>query len=351
MNGSMKRLGKLVKRTAHYSLPIPFKGKVDTGLEKGENIKAGDLLFRRNMKKIKKSYYLVKELGIKAEKASDYVARLNGEYVTAGEVLAERLTSGGLVVRKIHATDEGIVSLARLDKGYIDILAESETLEVKSDFRGTVEKIDMGQGMYVNTSIWRMRLTTSLKGSTDEFGAMHAGTFEQIGDGSSIYVVKDLKESYEGKIVFAGRFVYPELVRELYNRGAELVVAYAMDYEDYILLVDHVVLLGGFGNLSFDSYWQKSVSAMFGSFCVVDLTKKFIMWPDNGQFLNTTPNEPESVIVSSIKIGMEVMSNDVEDFNRIGKVIELEEEGFATVEFQDGSRKLLNTEVLTPVHI
>jgi hypothetical protein len=346
----MKRLGKIIQRASSYSLPIPFRGKVDVSLDKGQLVKPGDLLFKRSLKKIKRSYYLPKELGVTADRADDHVARLNGEYVTAGEILAERLAGGGLIVRKVHASVDGIISLQRLNKGYIDILAESETLEVTSDFRGTVEKIDMGQGMYVTTSIWMMRTTALMKPSKDEFDSIYAGKFEQIGDGSSIYVVKDLKDSYEGKIVFAGRFVYPDLVRELYNRGAELVVAYAMDYDDYMLLADPVILLGGFGNLGYDSYWQKSISAMFGSFCVVDIAKGAVMWADTGQFMNQNPYEAESIVVPVLKSGMDVMCMDVEDTNRVGKIAEMTDEGFVTVEFADGQRKLLSQDVLVPIH-
>jgi hypothetical protein len=346
----MKRLGKIVQRVSKYSLPIPFRGKVEVKLDKGQTVKPGDLLFTRSLKKIKRSYYLPKELGVAVNKAEDHVARLNGEYVTAGEILAERLAGGGLIVRKIHAGEDGIMSLQRLNKGYIDILAESETMEVYSDFRGTVEKIDMGHGMYVNTSIWMMRTTALMKSSKDEFDSVYAGKFEQIGDGSSIYVAKDLKESYSGKIVFAGRFVYPDLVRELYNRGAELVIAYAMDYDDYVLLADPVILLGGFGNLAFDSYWQKSISAMFGSFCVVDVVKGAVMWADNGQFMNQNPHEVESLVVPVLKNGMDVMCMDVDEVNRVGKVIEITDDGFLTVEFTDGQRKLLSSDVLIPIH-
>lgn len=349
MNGLMKTLGSIVKRVPDYIMPIPFGDKVEVLVKRGDNFKAGDTLFKRMTKRIVESHHIPTQLGVKVGSSGDYIARLNGEFVEKGEVLAERLVSGGLIIKRINALSEGILSLDRLASGYIDIMSSTQEKDIVVDFRGTVEGVDSNNGMYLRSNAWVMKIITSMKSSEDDLKSTFAGEFVQIGDGSSVYTSKDLHESYHGEIVYAGRFVYPDLIRELYRRGAELVVAYAMDYEDYSMLTEPVVLLGGFGSVVFDGYWQRAISAMFGSFSIVNLKRREIAWGERGQFMNKTVVEADSGVVSEVKVGVNVMVISVDGMNRVGIVREVVQEGFATVEFEDRSSLIIDIAFLRPI--
>ncbi len=347
----MKILGRIIKKEPSYILPLPFNGKVDVRVKRGDDFKSGDILFSRMTKKIIESHHIPTQLGVKVKDSGDYIARLGGEYVEKGEVLAERLMSGGLVVKRIVATQEGILSLDRVDKGYLDIMSSTEVTDVKIDFRGKVESIDSNNGMHVRANAWVMRIITSMRAAEDDLSSSFIGEFTQIGDGTSVYTQKDLKESYEGCIVYAGRFVYPDLVRELYRRGAELVVAYAMDYEDYSAITEPIVLLGGFGSVVFDSHWERVVSSMFGSFAAVNIKEGCIAWGDKGQFMNRSVNDSDELFVPSIKPGMYVLVTNQESLNRVGLVREVASEGIASVEFEDRSISLIDTGFLKPIQL
>lgn len=349
----MQHLTRLVYRDVNYRLLFPFEGRVEVVVKKGESVRPGDTLFKSNSKKVVSSLYVPSELGVKVEACEDYIVRLNGEYITKGEVLAEKLSSGGLTLKRMYATGDGILSLDRLSKGFVDILSESQTQEYSIQAYGKVLDIDLTAGMSLQTMVWRMPLLTdNYHEKPNEYKNVRVGKFEVVGDGSSVYVTKDLKDDYRGSIVYAGRFVSVEILREIYARGAEYVIAYSMDYLDFAPLNFSVGIVGGFGNIPYPKEYISIFKAMNGSFASIDLEKNHIVWPDQGKYIGKNPNEASSNLIDSFKVGMYVRVVDVDNYRSVGRVLDINSDDIlATVELEDGKRVLLPRDVLVPLFV
>ena len=332
---------------------IPFEGSVEVMTKRGELIKPGSMLFTKSSKRILGSTYIPKELGVKVEGAQDYVVRLNGEYVLKGEILAERMSGGGLAMKRLYASSDGILSTTRIEKGFLDVLSESENDEYTAQYHGKVLDVDLSNGMSVETMVWFMpMLTDNYHERPNEYKNVRVGEFEVLGEGNSMYVVKDLKDNYKGKIVYAGRFAYPDLLREIYERGAEYIIVYSMDYEDFATLNFSVGIIGGFGNIPYPKEYVSICKSLTNSFVSVDLEKNIVIWPDQGTYLHKAPHEYPSGFISFLKPGMNVRVMDVDNFRAIGKVLDLnEEENMVSIELEDGKRYFISQDLLTPVHI
>ncbi len=349
----MHQFSRLVYRQVNYRLVIPFEGRVDVKVRKGDVVKPGDVLFTNTSKKVLSSLYVPSELGVKIEESMDYIVRLNGEYVLQGEVLAERVSAGGLALKRLYTPVEGIISLSRIKQGRIDILSENQSDEYVSQSHGRVVDVDLSNGLSIETMVWNMpMLTDNYHEKPNEYKNVRIGKFETVGDGSSIYVNKDLKESYRGKIVYAGRFAYPELLREIYGRGAEYVIVYSMDYIDFSSLNFSVGIVGGFGNIPYPKEYSAIFSAMIDSFTSVDLEKNRIIWPDQGKYLNKSPIDTNAQFISDLKVGMYVRVVDIDNYRSVARVLDVNKEEHAvTIELEDGKRTFVPEDLLLPLHI
>lgn len=349
----MQQLHRLIYRHTNYPLLIPFEGKVDVKVKKGENITPGMPLLSNSMKRFLSSYYIPSELGVKVEDSADYIVRLNGEYVLTGEILAERMVAGGFSMKRLYSVSDGILSLSRIKNGFVDILSENQEEEYKADFYGKVIDIDYGSGLSINTMVWEMpTLTDNYHEKPNEYKNVRIGKFEILGDASSVYVKKDLKDSYSGKIVFAGRFASPDILKEIYARGAQYVFVYSMDYNDFVNLNFSVGIIGGFGSIPYPREYIKIFRSMKDNFTSIDLQKNTIIWPDHGKYLYSNPNEPSSQYVHSLKPGMFIRTTDVENYRAVGRVLDTDDKGgMATVELEDGKRLLLREDTLVPLHL
>lgn len=319
-------------------------------VEKGGNVRVGSKLFKSHTKRIVDSYHLPSELGIKPGTEKDHIVRLSGEYIGKGEILAERLASGGLVVKKVISAKEGVLSTARLESGYLDILSEKQDVEIVSDMFGEVVEVDARLGINIETTVWAMDFFAKQLGKREQ--AHGFGAFKVVGDGSSVYTVKDLEESYYGEIVFAGRFVYPELVLELYERGAEMVVVYAMNYMDYRNLDVPVIVLGGFGQLAFPKKLVEFISAMDGKLASLGFNEREIIFGDAGEYLSDATNHKDYEFTSTFGVGIMVMLTDSVHFGRVGRVVSVEEgDSYLNIELDGGGKVFVSTDVVIPVRM
>ncbi|MCC7290189.1 hypothetical protein IT417_02995 [bacterium] len=334
----MKIIKPFIQRVSGHQFLLPFEGKCKVKVSKGDKVRRNDLLFEKSYKKILQSYSVMKELGVEGKNAREFVVRLNGEFVVKGEVLAERITKAGLVVKKIYATGDGIVSFERIDQGYIDLLAEHSDEEVYAQIRGEVVDIDLNRGITIESEAFYVDIA---------FGHLSeqtyaSGEFVVIDKGDSVYTSRDLKEDYSGKIVFAGRFVYSKLVSEILEKDALAVIVWATDYVDYELYNGKLVVLGGFGQIAYDFAISHAISSMNGT--LVHISEGKLFWSDVGQYLIKDDFEH---ITHELKVNDLVRVIDVEGYAGIGKVVDTSNEpGYYTVLLSNGQRKLLANECL-----
>lgn len=336
----MKLINNVVKRQELMRIKVPFNGKASNIIEKGKLVRPRDLLFIREYKKVLDVYNLGLELGIRHEKASEYVSRIDGEFVTVGEVIAERIVRGGLAVKKVIATHDGVISLEKISNGILEILSEHVKEDVESQMIGRVVDVDHNEGI-------------TLEGSGIVFSVPHSnikdtigGVWEVIGDGTSIYSERDLTADYEGKIVFLGRYAYSALVNEAFKRGARAVAVFSIDYSEFASITQPVFVLGGFGNLAYDFRYQKLFSCMDDTF--VSASFDTLVWVDKGQYL---PKGGKEIVSGKVKVNDLVRIIDPARYSQVGRVVDdSNDDGYYTISLLEDERVLLPESVLEVVN-
>ncbi len=321
-----------IKYSGGKKILIPFGGKVKSCIKLGETFEKGVELFNVEGRKLRGSYYLVDELGIKPEKTLDFVTRIEGEYITKNDVIAEKTVSGGFMSKIVHSEHEGIINLSRSHLGYINILSELGTKSFVSTFNGVVRDIDFSKGVFVETDVCELPLFFL----NDKIEENVFGELEVLTDAESIPSARKMQESFEGKIVFAGRFLYPELATELFKRGCEFVLVGSMNYDDLENLDVPVGLLTGFGNIQFDLIGLDFIKELNGSQVLISKETGFIQFPVG---LNDKISKliEQKYYTVSVQKGDIVKSRDLESFGLIGEVVSLEnDENFAKVLMQGG---------------
>lgn len=331
---------KGVKYISAKPVLIPFEGKVNCNVKEGEAFSRGDVLFSTEKRKVIASYSLAKELGLKKTNFEDFICRIDGEYIMAGEILAERVISGGLLLKRVVAEKEGIVDFSRLDSGYVDILAELDSEDFVAKFSGKVLEMRVGEGLLVASDVCRvplMCIKDSAKGKSLNDLSSLCGQLEILGQQvQGVPSKKNLKKTYDGKIVFAGRFLYPDVVEELFSRGAKFVLVGSMNYQDFVNLDLPMGVLLGFGNIYFDEILY-SVFKEFRDFEIcIDVSSnslEFILGL-NTEFANLF----KSSYYGKITTGTLVKSFDLESFGMVGEVVSLpNDSNLASVKMQNNS--------------
>ena len=304
-------------------LLIPLRGEWNIFVKEGDSIQSGDLLFETLDRKVIQSFYLPQELGIKAKNAADYVCRVDGEFVMPNEILAERVVAGGLSIKTLYSDKEGIIDYSRLNQGFIDILSEGKREKEFALFDGVVDKIDKKLGIYIKTDVLETRkFYFSEFEKNVKFLDIDAlsGKLSFVGDGSSVYSVKNLKESYDGEIVWAGRFVYPSLASAILERGAVAVLAYAMDYEDFKKIDFPLVITGGFGHLPMSSLYLHFWKSLHGSYIKLNVADHNLTVAGRSVALYSNAYRKCDI---SFRVGDKVRCLDVNHWGEIGLVADV----------------------------
>lgn len=337
----MKVIDPYLKRIKEFEFKIPISGSCTIRVKRGDTVKRGDVLLEKEYKKILESFNINKLLGIKSQEAPEYITRVNGEYIVKGEVLAERLTTGGLVVKKIVATQDGVLSLERISEGYLDILSEHVTEEVKSNLYGKVEDVNLSESLSIISRAFEF------KGATMSNYFEGEGEFMVIGDGKSVYTQRNITDEVEGKIVFGGRFLYLKTAQEILKRGAIAVIAWSMDWQDYQLLKKNVVVIGGFGQIPYDHSIANAIQSFNNSHVLIRKGSLYIA--DVGQYLI---KDFDYTVVEDLKVNQIVKVKDVDNFFALAKVVDTNsiESGYVTVQYENGLRALAPREFLTIIY-
>ncbi len=328
----MKSIYKSVKYKSREELFIPFEGKVRSVLKKGDNFARGTSLFEVEKRKLLASYYLPEDLGVKSERARSFVKRIEGEYISKDDVIAEKTLSGGLLSKRILSGYDGIINLSNIKLGYVNILSELGLENVYSTFEGSVKDVSAGGGIIIETDVCEIPLFyTNIKTQGDFFGDLNV-----LSDGATIPSTNNLDKSLDGKIVFVGRFLYPQFAKELFKRGCKFILTNSMNYDELKSLDVPIGILTGFGNIYFDNL-KKGVFDDFNGWKVfVSGDKKTVQFPVG---LNNRISKlfEQNYYTDSIRKGDIVKSLDLETFGLIGEVLDFSEENRVVLLTQEGS--------------
>jgi len=339
----MKVRNRNFEQYKNYEFGIPFDTRVNLCVKEGDNIGFGDKLFVRMENAIKDSIYLPKELGCSVDQCSSYITVLPGEFLSKGDIAAERVSSNGLTVKRIESPSSGVVSTKRLTDGYIDIMGEQSEVVIKSNFSGKVIYADPIKGLRIQAETTALDLMAISKDffNSKKNNESIAGEFVLVGDGTSVYRVSDLEDDYKGKIVFAGKYVYEDVIKKLFELGALCVLVYSIDYNLFRSINLPIGVIGGFGNIHFPSEIRKALADMSRSFVVADGDEKQLFFVKKGDIpLHLSENQNDDLI--DIYIGEKVISYDPQSYGRIGIVIGYDQETmYLTVEFQKGLNSVI----------
>lgn len=329
---------------------IPIGGNSKSFIDVGDRIGFGQKLFETRRRLIVDSYYLPKILGNKIEDSADYVGRISGEFVSKGDLLAEKLTAGGMVGKRVISGVEGVINLDRISLGYIDIHGEEEKVDLFSNIEGVVEEFSLNSHILVRATAASFKIVDSynINSGVVPRSEIFSGELVTIEDGSSVYTPNVLKDSYEGKIVYAGRFLYPDTAKEIYKRGALALITYSLDYETLEMLNFPVVVVGGYGlsNGSYDLAYL--LSSNVGHVIRIDTERKQISVA-NGDMVDLNILRKGYRFKEGISEGDYVNTISSEHFGLIGRVIEVykgDDHNSCLVETASNARVVINEENL-----
>ena len=103
------------------------------------------------------------------------------------------------------------------------------------------------------------------------------GEFLVLGDGKNLLLnVEDL--NCEDKIVFAGKYLHPDLMYNLFEKGASFILTYSMEYEDFRKRGLPVGVVGGFGEIYSGKKILELIASMEEKFAVVDYSESCLLY-------------------------------------------------------------------------
>ncbi len=332
---------KVFEKYNSYTFSIPYTSQDKVLVKKGDTVKVGDDILRRESNVVKHSFSIPEQIGAPAERSKEYVTCIDGELVTEGTILAERLIAGGLNIKRLISPSDGVIDLERIDKGYLDILGEETTVDIKSSFKGEVLDVNPVEGIKVNSPAYAfdIKLISDVFNNRNErLNKKIFGEFVFLGDGKDL-LLKAEDTDYHEKIVFVGKYLHTSLLHDLFQKGASFVLTYSMDYRDFRRQGLPIGVLGGFGEIFFSEQILDILKSMVGSFAIVDYEENQLFFLNEGKALESSK---DSLFVYSLKDST-VRSLSLANYAMLGKVVGTEEDpSFLKVKWENGLVGIIN---------
>ena len=332
----------LFKQYTKYNFSIPLSEKDRVLVKKDQQIKKGDDLYIEKKKNIKNSIYLPKELNCELTKIAPYLNCIDGEYVDKGDVLAEKAAKTGMFLNTVVAPSSGLVDLARLRSGFLDILSEEKEILIKSQFEGNVLEVNPVEGIKIESSAYAFDLfaITQPMRSREERFKYYTGELVVLGQDDEILLSGD-SEDYQNKIVFVGKYLHPSLLKDLYEKGANFVITCAMDYSEFRDEKLPVGVISGFGNIHASDSVVKEIYRYAGEYIVVDREEiqAFLI-------TNKSVSPPKDIFVKNL-LGNKVISKSSSNYGMLGTISQVQDGGeYVTVDWERGSSTVIKIALL-----
>lgn len=328
---------KIFERYEKYQFNIPYKSGDKPLVKMGDKLKKGTKLLRKKGSNIKYSFYLPEQIGGEASKALNFINCIDGEFMNKGDILAQRVVAGGLTVKKLISPTQGVVDLSRIDRGYLDLLGEESELLVKSTFTGAVEELNPVDGINIVSGTYALDILAisdlSLRNTQD---SKIIGEFVVLGDGKELLLQSE-EESYKDKIVFVGKYLHPELMFDLFEKGALFVLTYSMEYEDFRRRGLPVGVIGGFGEIYSSNKMVDFIASIKQNFAIVDYTESQMFFVTDSK----TYKAKEDLFVKSAS-GSAVISRSLSNYGMLGEIESVEDDVVVTVKWETGQRTMIN---------
>lgn len=323
---------RLLENYEEYTFKIPVSSRDKVLVKGGDRVEEGTEIFLRKGNYVRHSFFLPDQLNCSIQNIPDCIACIDGELIGEGDILAEKVVSGGLTVKRLIAPSSGIVDLTRARHGYIDILGEEQESLVKSTFNADIVDVNPLDGITFKTSA----LALDLISISNTQSITLAGEFKTINTGKDVKL-KGEDTSYEDKIVFVGKHLHHGLLKDLFEKGAKFVLTYSMDYQDYRNQGLPIGIIGGFGEIFSGEKFLQELSALEGCYAIVDFEECQVFFLKDTKKLG----KKESVFVKNL-VGSKIVSRASGSYGMNGEIVEVEGSGYATVEWENGGRSIVS---------
>jgi hypothetical protein len=328
---------RIFEKYDNYRFNIPYKAGDKVLIKTGDRVKSGTELIHKKGSSIKQSFFIPEQIDVELSKIQNFLNCIDGEFVNKGDVLAEKVVGGGLNVKKLISPAQGVVDLSRIESGYLDLLGEEKEILVKSNFKGIIEGVNPVEGIEIFSTAYALDLLSisdfRLKGDK---ARNLVGEFVILSEGKDL-LLRATESNYEDKIVFVGKYLHTELLHDLFEKGALFVLTYSMEYEDFRKQGLPVGVIGGFGEIYSSKTILDLIYSMNGKFAVVDYEESQIFFITD----DTSYNVKEDVFVKFAP-GSLVLSRSLSNYGMLGKILNMEGDMYATVEWEGGQRSIIN---------
>lgn len=331
---------KILEKYNNYTFALPYGAEDQLLVSKNTNIRVGTELLRKRTNVIMQSFYIPEQIGGSKEDSYKYITCIDGELVTKGTVLAERLIAGGLNVKKLISPIDGVIDLDRIGSGYLDILGEENIAVVKSSFTGKVIDTNPFEGIKINTSAEACDIkliSDTYAGKNEKLNKKVFGEFVFLGNGKEL-LLKAEDIDYHDKIVFVGKYLHTSLLYDLFEKGASFVLTYSMDYRDFRKQGLPIGILGGFGEIFYSESILNTLDGLRGTFAIVDYKESQIFFLNN----HNSKKSKDSIFIDSLE-NATVRSLSLANYSMIGTVIGLADDpSFINVRWENGLAGIIN---------
>jgi hypothetical protein len=260
-----------------------------------------------------------------------YISCINGSYVSQGEVLAQKAAPGGLTIKQIVAKEEGIVDLERLDKGFIDILAEEQDQTVESNFSGLVNEALPGSHILISSPASALDLAATTLFEDTIFGNMQFLNSENK-------VISELPDiDLKNKIVWVGSYLPINLALKTFQKGAQAILTYSMEYEDFKNLGLPIGVIEGFGKIHCDEKFLKELYKLDKKFVVLDSKENQLFAAKKEQ-----KESRESGFFVKELLGSQVISRHSSHYGYIGTIVQINDLNYVTVDFGESGKSIVD---------
>jgi len=291
----------------------------------GDMVKEGTEILVKRGNNVKNSFFLPSQLGCAKENIGRYLTCMDGEFVEKGDILAEKISMGGLTIKKLVSPIQGVVDMSRIGIGYLDLLGEEQENGVMSN------PID---GITIKSTAYALDLVAI--SNVQEDSKYIVGEFVSLGSGNDV-ILKSVEENLQDKIVFAGKRLHPDLLRDIFEKGAKFVLSYSMDYQNFRNQGLPVGVIGGFGEIYSPKEMVEKITKKNHTFAVVDVNESQIFFLGG----NIKDGMKDSLFVQNI-VGRKVISHSLGNYGMLGEVNGVEDEAYISVNWENGASSIIN---------
>jgi len=352
----VNRVEQKIKFIEDYKVAIPVKHISDLYVKEGDEVKKGDILFTDEFSEVAYAHNIPFELEIDTEESADVMCRVDGEFITAGEKIAEKLSKGGLSTSKVMAQADGILNLSKIKYGIAEILSEKKKREYAAPFNCTIARIDTQDAIILQARA--MEIVALASSDVVEESPLpdmkyhlpkQLAQFTMIKEGDSVTTLQDINEAVSGKVIYTGRHLQRDIAGKLLSAGAIWLITNSASYDDLEDVNGKVSVIQGFGNMECEKTLHEILIKMKGEHIVLDdLQKRLIFIGDFSKIPQKTLNNIEDTeksdkdiinYVGVIKPGVRVISYDLTTFGKMGTVVEIEGGGeYCLVRYDDSDK-------------